>query len=122
MFKKFRKKMNEDAGEIRHEAVRHWCETLPGVTLIANARPREIVRVAGIVETLRVRPREGVPAIEAIITDGTGTVTAVWLGRRNLPGLTLNARLILEGRLGGERPRLQVMNPQYEFVAAPGAH
>src|SRR5262245_38104922 len=103
MFKRFRKKLTQDAGELRADAVRVWCSSLPGVTLLADAHPREVAKVAGIVEALRVRPREGVPAIEAVITDGTGSVTAVWLGRRTLPGLTLGARLILEGRLGGDK-------------------
>jgi len=122
MFKRFRKKLTEDAGDIRADAVRVWCQSLPGVTLLSAVRPREVARVAGIVEGLRVRPREGVPAIEAVITDGTGTVTAVWLGRRTLPGLTLGARLVLEGRLGGDANRLQIMNPQFEFATPPSQH
>jgi RecG-like helicase len=102
---------------MRAEAVRAWAETVPGVTLIGEAVPREVCRIAGVIEGLRVRPREGVPAIEALVTDGSGTVTAVWLGRRQIPGLTLGARLILEGRFGGERGRLQVMNPTFEFAS-----
>lgn len=116
MFKKFRKRLSQDAGDVRADAVRAWSAALPGVTLICDARLRDVVRVAGIVEGLRVRPREGVPAIEAVITDGSGTVTAIWLGRRTLPGLELGARLILQGRLGGAPNRFQVMNPTFEFA------
>jgi hypothetical protein len=45
-------------------------------------------------------------------------VTAVWLGRRILPGLQLGKRLILEGRLGGDPRSLVLMNPRYEFAGA----
>ncbi|MFN2613737.1 MAG: OB-fold nucleic acid binding domain-containing protein [Actinomycetota bacterium] len=87
--------------------------------MISDAKPREIARIAGVVETLRVRPREGVSAIEAAVSDGTGTVTAVWLGRRTIPGLQLGVRMVLRGRLGGGAENLQLMNPEYEFAAPP---
>jgi RecG-like helicase len=109
-------RLSVDEGDRRAADVRRWCEGLPGVTLISDATPRSLVKVAGLVEGLRVRPREGVPAIEAVISDGSGSVTAVWLGRRTIPGLTLGRRLILEGRLGGDPKQLQIMNPSYELA------
>jgi RecG-like helicase len=108
--------LSVDEGDRRAADVKKWCESMPGVTLIADAMPRSMVKVAGLVEGLRVRPREGVPAIEATVNDGSGTVTAVWLGRRTIPGLTLGRRLILEGRLGGEAKQLQMLNPSYELA------
>lgn len=116
MFRRFRKRLATDASEERAADVKAWVESQKGVTLIQDAQPRELVRVAGVVKSLKVRPREGVSAVEAEIDDGTGTVVAVWLGRRTIAGLNLGARLVLEGRLGGARTRLQVMNPTYEFA------
>jgi RecG-like helicase len=116
-FRRFFKRFSVDADEQRARQIGAWAETVPGVVRIADAEPRSVARVAGVVESLRVRPREGVQAIEAVLTDGSGTVTAVWLGRRMLPGLSLGSKLIVEGRFGGERSRLQVMNPQFEFAA-----
>jgi RecG-like helicase len=102
----------------RADQLRDWAEGVPQCTRIGSAQPRSIARVVGVVESLRVRPREGVPVVEAVVSDGTGTVTAVWLGRRSLPGLALGSRLILEGRLGGRPPDLQVVNPSYEFIGS----
>ena len=115
-FRRFFKRFAVDADEQRAQQIRAWAETVPDVTPIGDAEPRSVARIAGVVQALRVRPREGVQAIEAIITDGSGTVTAVWLGRRSVPGLSLGSKLILEGRLGGDRARLHVMNPQFEFA------
>jgi len=115
MTRRFFKRFTQDEGERRAEKIKDWALSVPGVTLISAAVPRSVVKVAGVVEGLRVRPREGVPAIEALIGDGSGQVTAVWLGRRQISGLTLGARIIVEGRLGGEAGKLVVMNPKTEF-------
>jgi hypothetical protein len=117
MFRRFFKRFTQDESERRAGNIRDWAASVPGCTLIAQAQPRSVVRVAGVVEGLRVRPREGVPAIEALIGDGSGQLTAVWLGRRQISGLTLGARIIVEGRLGGEAGKLVVMNPKTDFAA-----
>jgi hypothetical protein len=118
-FKKAFGRFAQDESERRAATFREWASRQPGVTLIQDAKPRTVARVAGVVEGIRVRPREGVPAVEALVTDGSGSVTAVWLGRRTLPGLSLGCRLLLEGRLGGDPQHLQVMNPRYEFAGEP---
>jgi hypothetical protein len=117
MVKRFFKRLVQDESERRAERIREWASTIPGTTPIANVEPRSVARIAGVVEGLRVRPREGVPAIEAVIGDGSGQVTAVWLGRRQISGLMLGARVIVEGRVGGDPARLQLMNPVTEFAA-----
>jgi hypothetical protein len=120
-FKRAFGKFSQDEGERRAAGVREWAAALEGVTLIADVKPRSVARIAGIVEGIRVRPREGVPAIEAVVTDGSGSVTAVWLGRRLLPGLQLGRKLTLEGRLGGDPRNMQIMNPLYEFAGSTHA-
>jgi hypothetical protein len=118
LFKRAFGRLSQDEGERRAAGIREWAAAQPGITLISEVRPRTVARIAGIVEGIRVRPREGVPAIEAVVTDGSGSVTAVWLGRRLLPGLHLGRKLILEGRLGGDPRGLQLMNPRYEFAGS----
>jgi hypothetical protein len=122
LFKKAFGRFAQDEGERRAEGIREWAAGVPGATPVSQAKPRTVARVAGVVEGIRVRPREGVPAIEAVVTDGSGSVTAVWLGRRALPGLSLGCRLILEGRLGGDPQSMQIMNPRYEFAGSPEPH
>jgi hypothetical protein len=114
-------RLRTDESVHRLATIREWCETQPGVRLIKDAQPRDVVKVAGAVEALRVRPRKlGVPQIEAQISDGTGSVTAVWLGRRSIPGLALGVRLVLEGRLGVRDGRAEIINPVFEFGQRPG--
>ncbi len=100
----------------RSASIREWAEAVPRTAPISSVESRSVARVAGVVEEIRVRPHEGVPTIEAGLTDGSGTVTAIWLGRRALPGLLLGSRLVVEGRFGGDQPRLQIVNPAYEFA------
>ena len=116
MVRRFFKRLVQDESERRAGQIRSWAATVPGTTSISEAELRSVARIAGVVEGLRVRPREGVPAIEAVIGDGSGQVTAVWLGRRQISGLTLGARVVVEGRLGGDRAHLQLMNPITEFA------
>ena len=119
-FKRVVQRVRTDEAVHRFASIREWCEAQPGVTLMKDAQPRTVARVAGAVEALRVRPREGVPQIEAQISDGTGAVTGVWLGRRSIPGLALGVRLILEGRIGVRDGRAEIINPVFEFGQRPG--
>ena len=118
MLKRLLRRFRDDEGERRAGTIREWAEEIPDVTLIKDVEPRSVAKVAGVVEVLRVRPREGVQAFEADITDGTGTVTAIWLGRPMVSGVSIGVRVMVEGRMGGEPKRLQVMNPTFNF--APG--
>lgn len=116
MFKRLLDRLRQDVSVRRAETIREWVERQPGVTLIGRVAPRSVAKVAGVVEVLRVRPREGVQAFEAEVTDGTGTVTAVWLGRSSVPGVSIGVRVVIEGRMGGEAANLQVINPTFEFA------
>lgn len=114
-FRRAVERIRTDAAVHRFASIREWCEAQPGVTLIRDAESRSVVRIAGIVEALRVRPRQGVPQIEAQISDGTGSVTAVWLGRRSIPGLALGVRMVIEGRLATHKEMPEIVNPTFEF-------
>ncbi|MBS2536183.1 amino acid permease [Catenulispora sp. NF23] len=90
-----------------------------GATPIADCPDRERVVVSGTLRTVRLRPRAGVPVLEADLWDGTGSVTVSWLGRREIPGIAPGRRIVVRGRIttvGGQRA---VYNPIYEL--RPGA-
>lgn len=108
--------LREDQSVQRAADAGRWGLAIPGVVPIVRATPRELVKVAGVVTRLRVRPQRGVPAIEATIDDGTGICTATWLGRRSIKGLTLGRRMVIGGRLADKDGDLQIMNPTYEFA------
>lgn len=106
--------------DIRAENIRRWASTLEAVTPIGELSPRRRWRVAGVVQTILVDPREGHGYVEATITDGTGTMVARWLGRPALAGMSLGAGLVLEGMCAGEAGgTLTVLNPEYELVPGP---
>jgi hypothetical protein len=99
-----------------HEAaeLRKDCVDL-GATQIRDVPDRERVRVAGTLRTVTLRPRAGVPALVAELYDGTGSMSLVWLGRRQIPGIEPGRSLVGYGRVMryGEQP--VIFNPRYEL-------
>ena len=88
-------------------------------TPIGDVRWRDQVRVRGQVRSVRVAPQGDAPTFECLIDDGTGTLLAVFLGRRELAGVTVNTRLEVVGTAGIHQNRLAVLNPAYRLLA-PG--
>src|SRR6478609_10566989 len=69
-----------------------------GATPIADAHSGDVVTVCGTIRSLTLRPRSGVPALEAELYDGSGTILLVWLGRRQIRGVDPGRRLTAHGR------------------------
>jgi RecG-like helicase len=61
----------------------------------------------------------GVASLEVRISDGSGTMTVVFMGRRHIAGMKTGARLIVEGVVGQHGGRLAMLNPYYELLAEP---
>ncbi len=78
------------------------------------------VQVAGKVRAVVLRPRAGVPTLEAELYDGTGTVTLVWLGRRRIRGVDPGRSLVARGRLTRHDGRATIYNPAYELRPTGG--
>ncbi|MDR1851882.1 MAG: OB-fold nucleic acid binding domain-containing protein [Propionibacteriaceae bacterium] len=83
---------------------------------IAKAQVRKLVRIMGRVTTLTVRPRKGTPWLEAELTDDTGTVNLIWIGRSEIQGVEVDCQLIAEGRLALMDGQKRIYNPKYELV------
>ena len=71
----------------------------------------------GEVKSVRIVPRAGAPALEVSISDGHGTVTAVFLGRRKIAGLAPGKRISVSGMVARDGKRLLFYNPEYSFVS-----
>jgi len=99
-----------------HEAaeLRKDCVDM-GATQIRDLRDRELVRVAGTLRTVTLRPRAGVPALVAELYDGTGSMSLVWLGRRQIVGIEPGRSLIGYGRVTCEGEVPIIYNPRYEL-------
>ncbi len=110
------RRMNESDEERLAAEVRDWAASIPGTVRMADAELRKKAKLAGIVRRITILPVEGLEALEAVLWDGTGEVTAVWLGRRSIPGLALGSRLVIEGVLGFEHGERRIVNPTFEFA------
>ena len=89
-------------------------------TPIATCGDREQVCLVGTLRTVTFRPRAGVPALEADLWDGTGSVTVIWLGRRQIPGIDPGRSIKLRGRITTLQGHRAIYNPIYELRGAAG--
>ena len=116
-FRRFFRRMAESDEQRYAEEIQAWAAGVPGSVRVADAPPRSKVKLAGVVRRITVRPLEGHESLEAILSDGTGEVTVVWMGRRAIRGLSLGTRLVVEGLLAEQRSEKRIVNPSFEFSA-----
>ena len=116
-FRRFLLRMAESDEDRLAEEIQEWAATVPGTVRIRDAPTRSRVKVAGVVKRITVRPLAGFESLEALITDGTGELSVLWMGRRSIPGLTLGTRIVVEGVVAEERGALKMVNPRFEFAA-----
>jgi hypothetical protein len=91
-----------------------------GITAIGAVRWRDRARVRGQVRSMRVAPQRDVATLELAVDDGTGTLLAVFLGRRELAGAAVGVRIELVGTVGIHQNRLAILNPTYQLLSATG--
>jgi hypothetical protein len=116
----FLEKLARSPEDIRDENLRRWAASVSGVTTIGRLEQRRRQKVAGVIQNIRIDPREGHGSIEATIIDGTGHMVVKWLGRPSKSGIQLGMGLVVEGavgRAGDGEP--MVLNPEYELVPGP---
>ena len=77
---------------------------------------RQRVDVTGEVTHLRVVPRAGSPSLEVSIDDGTGTVVAVFTGRRSITGIDPGRAVVVAGVAREDRGRILMLNPEYTLL------
>lgn len=86
-----------------------------GCSRISDCDDRQIVKVTGTLRTVTLRPRAGVPALEAELFDGTAPLDVVWLGRRSIMGIEPGRKVIATGRISMSHGRRVLFNPKYEL-------
>ncbi|GII97996.1 hypothetical protein CLV28_1578 [Sediminihabitans luteus] len=91
-----------------------------GCTPVADLADRRRASVTGVLRSVVLRPREGVPTVEAELYDGSGVVDLVWLGRRQIAGIEPGRRLRADGLVCEMKGRRTLYNPRYELRARPG--
>ncbi|WP_432478599.1 OB-fold nucleic acid binding domain-containing protein [Nocardioides sp. GXQ0305] len=98
------------AEELRRDQLTHSDVT------IEDAPDRELVTVRGVLRTVTLRPRGGVPALEAELYDGTGVLTLIFLGRRRISGVAPGRSVRVTGRIGRHEGTRLLYNPRYELL------
>jgi hypothetical protein len=94
--RKFAEKFTKPVDEQDREQLVTWCAERGG-TPLNGLTLRQPVRVVGEIRSVRIVPRAGAASLEATVQDGRGTMTAVFLGRRKIAGLSPGRRVALEG-------------------------
>jgi hypothetical protein len=85
------------------------------VTPIGEARARVRARFEGEIRRVRIQPLAAVPTLVVMLEDGTGRVSALFMGRRGIAGVECGRRLAIEGTpVAGDRG-LTLYNPAYEL-------
>jgi hypothetical protein len=115
--RRFFRRVSESDEQRYAEEIQAWASTVPGSVRIRDAATRDRSKLAGVVRRITVRPLEGHESLEALLYDGTGEVTVVWMGRRTIPGLGLGTRLVVDGMLAEQRGERRLVNPTFEFSA-----
>jgi len=82
---------------------------------------RHRVLVVGTLRSVTLRPRAGTPALEAEVFDGSGALSVIWLGRREIAGVEAGRRIKVEGLVSVVDSHAVMYNPRYELLptAAP---
>jgi hypothetical protein len=93
-----------------------FCDNLPDLTRLDQLPLRIPVRFAGEITSVRIVPRAGAPALEVTISDGRGSVVAVFLGRRKIAAMSPGRRIEAEGVAVARGPERLVYNPWYRFI------
>jgi hypothetical protein len=90
-----------------------------GSTPIADCCGGVLTTVCGVLKTVSLRPRAGVPAVQADLFDGTGHLTIIFLGRRSIAGIEPGRRLLATGRVNGGDEAPVMYNPRYRLLPLP---
>jgi len=118
--RRFVEKFTKPVDEQDREQLVTWCSAHGG-TPLDELQLRQPVRIVGEVRSVRIVPRAGAASLEATIQDGRGAVTAVFLGRRKIPGLSPGRRVLLEGVVTKHRgldnaQERMIYNPVYQLL------
>jgi len=109
-------RLTKPVEEADREKLVEFCSQLEGVQCCDELEPRRVGRVVGEVSSVRIVPRAGAPSLEVGVTDGRGTITAVFFGRKKIAGLNPGRRVVIEGMVAPLNNRIYIYNPVYELL------
>ena len=86
------------------------------MTAIGDLEPRRRATVSGMVLSVVARRSPWVHT-DVELSDGSGAVVLRFVGRTEVPGVSVGRRIVAEGTPGVHDGVLVIPNPLYEFVA-----
>jgi hypothetical protein len=113
--KKMVERFTKPVEEIDREQLTAFCDARQ-LSAMDTIAPRSRVRVGGEVRSVRIVPRAGAPALAVTVSDGRGSVVAVFLGRRKIAGMSPGRKVAFEGVTARDGKRYLVFNPIYELL------
>lgn len=91
---------------------------MPAHVDISDVEIRKVFTIAGKITELHSRPDH---CFRAVVTDGTGQIDLIWLGRDSIPGLDAGAYVTARGTVGlGDDGALRIIDPQYSIQVVNG--
>ncbi|MGH9170501.1 MAG: amino acid permease [Acidimicrobiales bacterium] len=109
-----RKEMDKHA--VRQPGSSTKMARMEGVTSIGELVYRSRGRIHGRVRSMRVQPWSGVHSLECTVVDESGAINVVFLGRRQVAGISVGATVVAEGMVGKHDGQLAMINPGYEII------
>ncbi len=103
------------------EADQRLAERSAGAEPIGDLRDRQFADIAGRVRSMTITHDGGSKQLRCVIADNSGSVTLLFQGRSQVPGIERGTRLMVRGTVTSLHREAVILNPQYEIVAAPHA-
>ena len=102
----------QDDEQLRHESGQ------AGASRIEQCCDRRVQSFRGVLSSVTLPPRSEGPSLTAELFDGSGYITLVWMGRRDIPGIRPGTRMHVSGRVMKKNGRSVIFNPTYDVIAA----
>jgi hypothetical protein len=113
-------RLTADETELEAEELQNQVKVV-GAEKVSACRDRESVCIAGTIRSVTLKTVAGSPSLEAEVYDGSGSVVAIFLGRRRIPGIEAGRSIKLSGRLTMQEHRQTIFNPRYELICEGAA-
>jgi hypothetical protein len=92
----------------------------PGVATIGSLTSTGRTVVEGRIRVVEIKPVERNSVLACEISDGTGTLTALFYGRSHIPGIVCGARVRFKGTAAIKEGHPVMINPAYELIFPAG--
>ena len=98
-----------EAGELKRETQSFGC------CLISDENTRHYTNLHGKIRSILISPLGAEPRFQAELYDGSGVVTLIWLGRREVKGIEVDQHITVHGHIGFQNKDRIIYNPKFEL-------